>query len=59
MLGCTCTIHLGIQWPRIRVQRAYATQLEASKVKHGMENVYKKPANFENKSKGKEEHKNI
>ena len=24
MLGCTCTIHLGIQWPRIRCSRAYA-----------------------------------
>ena len=24
MLGCTCTIHLGIQWPRIRCSRSYA-----------------------------------
>ena len=24
MLRCTCTIHLGIQWPRIRCFRAYA-----------------------------------
>ena len=23
MLGCTCTIHLGIQWPKIRCSRAY------------------------------------
>ena len=23
MLGCTCRIHLGIQWPRIRCSRAY------------------------------------
>ena len=36
-----------------------ATQLEASKVKHGMENVYKTPPMFENKSKGKEKGKNI
>ena len=24
MLGCTCTIHLGIQWPRIQCSKAYA-----------------------------------
>ena len=24
MLGCTCIIHLGIQWPRIRCSRDYA-----------------------------------
>ena len=24
MIGCTCRIHLGIQWPRIRCSRAYA-----------------------------------
>ena len=24
MLGCTCTIHLGIQWPRIRCSKYYA-----------------------------------
>ena len=24
MLGCTCRIHLGIQWPRIRCSRAYS-----------------------------------
>ena len=24
MLGCTCTIHLGIQWKRIQCSRAYA-----------------------------------
>ena len=24
MLGCTCRIHLGIQWPRIQCSRAYA-----------------------------------
>ena len=36
-----------------------ATQLEARKVKHRMDNVYKKPHKFENKSKGKEKRKNI
>ena len=36
-----------------------ATKLKASKVKHGMENVYKTPPMFENKSKGKEKGKNI
>ena len=30
MLGCTCTIHLGIQWPKIRCSRACAQH------KHGM-----------------------
>ena len=30
MLGCTCTIHLGIQWPKIRCSRAYAQH------QHGM-----------------------
>ena len=36
-----------------------ATELKASKVKHGMENVYKRPPKFENKLKGKEKGKNI
>ena len=36
-----------------------ATELEARKVKNGMENVYKKTPKFENKSKGKEKRKNI
>ena len=30
MLGCTCMIHLGIQWPKIRCSRTYAQH------QHGM-----------------------
>ena len=30
MLGCTCMIHLGIQWPKVQCSRAYAQH------QHGM-----------------------
>ena len=35
------------------------THLKASKMKHGMKNVYRKPPKFEKQSKGKEKGKNI
>ena len=35
------------------------THLKASKMKHGMNNVYKKPPKFEKQSQGKDHYKNI